>query len=177
MDRVVFFISRVCVEDFLEILLLCANGYGLGGLKILRSMYERAVTARYLHLHPENTDDFLAFHWVSSYNLSNAIRDTFSTSVLSAEEITKIKTGRDEVLGRFMVTACDKCGTKRLNHTWTKLDLVSMAKAAGSLGKLIVPAYYRQAHSTPAAMLDRLRERAEDWTLTRGRNATAPRRR
>jgi hypothetical protein len=31
-----------------EILLLSANGYGIGAQKLVRGMYERAVTARYL---------------------------------------------------------------------------------------------------------------------------------
>ncbi|MDA2926548.1 hypothetical protein MYX78_04830 [Acidobacteria bacterium AH-259-G07] len=42
-DKVVFYLGRVCCEDFMEILLLCSNGYGIGGLKLLRGMYERTV--------------------------------------------------------------------------------------------------------------------------------------
>ncbi len=40
-DMVVFFLGRLCVEDFTEILLLCGNGYGMGAMKLLRGMYER----------------------------------------------------------------------------------------------------------------------------------------
>ena len=35
-DRAVFFLGRLCVEDSMEILLLCGNGYGVGGLKRTR---------------------------------------------------------------------------------------------------------------------------------------------
>jgi len=35
-DKIVFFIGRPCAEDFMEILLLCGNGYGIGAMKILR---------------------------------------------------------------------------------------------------------------------------------------------
>ena len=40
LDRVVFTFGVMCWEDFEEILLLGANGYGFGCLKILRGMYE-----------------------------------------------------------------------------------------------------------------------------------------
>src|SRR3989338_10311282 len=63
-DKVLFFLGRLSYEDFMEILLLCGNGYGIGALKILRGMYERVVTARYLHFHPEETESFLDFHWI-----------------------------------------------------------------------------------------------------------------
>ena len=35
-DRVGFFLGRICVEDFNEILLLAGNGSGIGALKVLR---------------------------------------------------------------------------------------------------------------------------------------------
>ncbi|MHA1402099.1 MAG: hypothetical protein ACTSQE_17265 [Candidatus Heimdallarchaeaceae archaeon] len=49
-DRVVFFMGRLCVEDFMEILLLCGNGYGIGGMKLLRGLYER--TPKFLNSPP-----------------------------------------------------------------------------------------------------------------------------
>ena len=45
---VVFVLGRLIVEDFMEILLNCANGYGMAGLKLLRPMFEALVTALYL---------------------------------------------------------------------------------------------------------------------------------
>ena len=46
-DSVIFYLGRLCSEEFFEIFILCANGYGYGGLKILRSLYERAVNLAY----------------------------------------------------------------------------------------------------------------------------------
>src|SRR5881397_1643886 len=69
-DGVIFFTGRFCVEDFMEIVLLCGNGYGAGALKILRGMYERAVTACYLHQHPEEVEAFLNFYWVDRHRLA-----------------------------------------------------------------------------------------------------------
>jgi hypothetical protein len=58
-----------------------------------------------------------------------------------------------------MVTDCKKCGTKRLNYTWSKLDFVSMASEAGEIGKLIIPGYYLpllQTHPSMSSMFARL---------------------
>lgn len=60
-DRVIFYFGRLCVEDFVEILLLCGNGYGFGATKILRGMFERVITARYLQSNPQFADDFLDY--------------------------------------------------------------------------------------------------------------------
>ena len=158
-DRVVYFCGRLCAEDFFEILLLCGNGYGVGGWKILRGMYERAVTARYLYVHPGEAEAFLDFHPIAMHKLAKAIEDTMGRGALPSDRMQKVEAEYQRVKDRFMVTDCERCGTKRLNHTWSKLDFVSMAKAAGDIGKLIVPAYYlplRHAHSTVGAILDRL---------------------
>jgi uncharacterized protein DUF5677 len=134
-DRVVFFGGRLCAEEFMEILLLCGNGYGFGALKLLRGMYERCVTAWYLHFHPEETENFFDFYHVSQYKLAQAIKDTMGEDALPTEKFEELKLKRDEVRARFMVTLCPKCGTQRENFTWSKLDFVSMAREAGTISK------------------------------------------
>src|SRR5690348_12539788 len=52
-DKLVYLLGRVCLEDFMEIALVCYHGYGVAASKLVRSMYEHAVTLRYLHEHPE----------------------------------------------------------------------------------------------------------------------------
>jgi hypothetical protein len=159
-DRVVFFSGRLCAEDFMEILLLCGNGYGIGALKIVRGMYERCVTARYLHLHPEETEAYFDFHWLSQYKLARAIKQTFGEEALPGEKWDELKANRDRVRPGFIVRVCDQCGATGENFTWSRLDFVSMARAAGDVGQLIVPGYYlptRQAHSTVAALLSRIK--------------------
>jgi hypothetical protein len=42
-DRLIFFLGRQAVEDFLEIFLNVGNGYGVAGLKLLRPMFERVI--------------------------------------------------------------------------------------------------------------------------------------
>jgi hypothetical protein len=169
-DRVVFMLGRLCVEDFMEILVLAGNGYGIGALKILRGMYERAVTAWYLHSRPEETENFMDFYWVSQHKLARAVTGTFG-DILPKDKLDEVERMYREVRDRFMVTVCEKCGKQQPNYTWTKLDFVSMARTVGSLGQFIVPAYYiptQQAHSTVRAVLSRLEEGKDNGIIFGG---------
>src|SRR6266478_7220588 len=57
-DKFVYFFGRVILEDFMEIALVCYHGYGVAASKLVRSMYELAVTLRYLHDHPDEAETF-----------------------------------------------------------------------------------------------------------------------
>jgi hypothetical protein len=158
-ERTIYFLGRLGVEEFMEILLLCANGYGIGAQKLIRGMYERAVTARYLFKHPEETDNYLAFHRVTDHKLMVAIQSSMNPGVFSQEQVEKIKRDFEAVKGRFTIADCRTCKTTRLNHTWSKTDLVSMARESEDLWRFIVPAYYlptREFHSTMGAIFSRL---------------------
>lgn len=169
-DRMIFYLGRLCAEEFNEILLLAGNGYGIGAFKLLRGMYERSVTAHHLHLHPELIEDFLEYYWVAQRKEVKAIVESFGADVLDAALVKEVEDNFKRVESRFMVTDCAVCGTKRLNHTWSKLDVVSMAKAGKAFGKFVVDAYYlprRHGHSTVGAVSSRLME-AEGGTLFYG---------
>jgi len=160
-EKFVFGYGRLCCEDFFEVFLLCANGYGVGALKLLWTLYEHAVTLRYLHEHPEELDDFWDFAYVAEHKVLQPIIETFGERAFENTPVraTEVEERFQSVKDRFMVTDCRKCGTKRLNHTWSKLDFATMAKRTGRLGTLIVPAYYTptiHAHSTVASLASRL---------------------
>jgi len=123
-----------------------------------RGLYERAVTLRYLREHPAEIDDFLDFYHVNQRKLMIACKNTMGEEIFPPEMAVDIEREYGQVKDKFMVTDCEKCGTKRLNHTWSKLDFVAMANKT-TLGKLIVPGYFiplRQAHATVASMLSRM---------------------
>jgi Family of unknown function (DUF5677) len=175
-DMVIFFLGRVSVEDFMEILLLCGNGYGTGARKLLRGMYERVVTARFLHAHPEEVRNFIDFYWVNAYKVAKAIENVFGKGQLSAAKFDELATKHGEVVSWFLVTDCKKCGTQRVNHTWSKLDFVSMARATGATGNRIVDAYYLHngtspqyvwGHRVPAEGKRRRLDSLRQWITTR----------
>ena len=157
-DKFVLMYGRVCVEDFSEIVLCCGNGNGYAGQKLLRGLYERAVTLRYLHEHPEELQDFWDFYHISQRKLMISCEQAMGKGTFSPEQVAEIESQFQAVKDKFMITDCEKCGTKRLNHTWSKLDFVTMANKT-SLGKLIAIGYViplRQAHATVASMVSRL---------------------
>jgi hypothetical protein len=160
-ERFAFGYGRLCCEDFSEVFLLCANGYGVGALKLLRTLYEHAVTLRYLHEHPEDLNDFWDYAYVAEHKLLKPVLETFGERAFEGTNIraAEVENRFQDIKERFKVTDCKKCGTKRLNHTWNKLDFAAMAKQSGRLGTLIVPAYYvplTHAHSTVASLASRL---------------------
>ena len=89
-----------------------------------------------------------------------AIHSTMGHDVFSPERTRQIEQDFKAVKDQFMIPDCKTCKTTRLNHTWSRVDIVSMARMADQgLWRLIVPAYYlptREAHSTLGAIFSRL---------------------
>jgi Family of unknown function (DUF5677) len=84
-EKLIYFYGRMCAEDFMEVLLVCGNGYGEAGLKLLRCLYEHTVTLRYLHEHPNEADLFMDFHHVQQHKLMRNILDGFGKDALQPE--------------------------------------------------------------------------------------------
>jgi Family of unknown function (DUF5677) len=147
-DQFVSLLGRLVVEDFFEILLLAANGYGTGAQKLLRSMYELATTARFLDTHPDKLDDFIDYHWVASRKLGNAVESTFGAEFIPTEWREEVDRNYQAVKARFETTDCSKCGTRTTAISWSKTDFVTMTKSADRLKALLVPAYYMPLQHT-----------------------------
>ena len=166
-DRLVFSLGSNCAEDFGEILLLCGNGYGIGAKKILRGMYERAVTAWHLHNHPEEAENFVDFGWVRQYQLMKKLKEAFGEKLFDdhpdrRKNFEEARAKYEKAKPKFTVSVCKKCRTTRLNHTWTKLDFVTMARKIEILGEpaIIMAAYddpTQQAHATMGALLAKMK--------------------
>src|SRR5260370_34108500 len=57
-ERSVFYLGRIAADDFSELLTLAGNGYGLGALKSLRSVYEHTVSAELIAKNPSESENF-----------------------------------------------------------------------------------------------------------------------
>jgi hypothetical protein len=107
-DKFVLMYGRVCVEDFHEILLCCGNGAGHAGQKLLRGLYERAVTLRYRHEHPEEIEDFMDFYHVSQRKLMIVCKNAMGEEIFPTEMAADIEKEYRRVKDKFMVTDCEK---------------------------------------------------------------------
>jgi hypothetical protein len=67
-DRVIFYLGRMAIDDFGEILTLAGNGRGFGAYKIVRGMYERVVTALYMEKNPAEARPFAESSAISKLN-------------------------------------------------------------------------------------------------------------
>jgi Family of unknown function (DUF5677) len=137
-EKFVYFYGSLVAEDFMEIFLMAANGYGYGAIKLLRSMYEHTVTVKYLNDHPEELQAFIDFDRVQQYKVMKPIFDTFGEHVLPPHIVADTESRYLEVKHNFMVKSCKSktCDAKRVAHTWSKLDFVSMAKKTGAVGSI-----------------------------------------
>jgi Family of unknown function (DUF5677) len=74
-EDVCFNLGHTCRDDYMEILFLALNGYGTGASKLLRGLYERAVTLAYIAKHPGKVDRFLHFAAIQEYRaLKSALK-------------------------------------------------------------------------------------------------------
>jgi hypothetical protein len=73
-DIASYCLVRLVIEDFNEIVQLCANGSTTGGMKILRGMFERTVTACYMDKHPEEVEAFIEYFPVSRYKAAMRVK-------------------------------------------------------------------------------------------------------
>jgi len=131
-QQMVFTFGCVIVEDFREILLNCANGYGIAGLKLLRPMFEATVTSIYLARHPEELEAFLEYDCVHQRKgLQHAESLGIDVSRwLSKDEQIEIEANYKAIRGRYR-QVCPKCGHSREQPSWTKMDPIAMARDIG----------------------------------------------
>jgi hypothetical protein len=162
-DKVIFYLGRLCIEDFNEIFLLCGNGYGIGGLKILRGLYERVVTLGYISENPTQAEPFLEYHHIHKGKMLIHAEKIFDLEKdISPEELVTAKENYRIYKDKFREIACEICKTKRTMFSWSKLDTLSMAQKIG-LDGLYFPGFYYptlQTHATLASLMVRMKVRA-----------------
>jgi hypothetical protein len=168
-DEAVFFLSSLVFEDFTEVWVMAGNGLGTGALKVLRGMYERAVTAAYISKHPDEAKRFWKYWPIPHRKVLNHAKELLGkdglASVLGADHEKTVEEEYQKVKDEFQETLCKPCGLTRPMFSWSKLSLPAMAKKAGyGLEHYYYSAYAmptQQAHSTVLAVTSRLKQTPE----------------
>lgn len=130
-ETVTFGLTHTCREDFLEILFLCVNGYNNGALKLLRGLYERAVTLEFIVRHPDKAERFKGYAAIQSHRglvaaLKTTTEEDFNKHVGNPNAVDEIREYYNSEKPNFQITDCKKCGTTRTASTWDQMDLASM---------------------------------------------------
>jgi hypothetical protein len=166
---VIFFLGSRCASDFREIL-LAANGNGWGATAHLRGMFERCVTAAYIHENPSVAQDFIDSDYIRRWKVAQAIEKVFELPPEEKQRKEDLKASAEKVKDKF-ITDCAKCGTKRPNHTWSKLDMVSMAakvQKMKSMASLVSQALLAARTSPQHARLNHPADKPNHgWTIRR----------
>ena len=110
LSRFCFWLGQRFRQDFLEVS-SAINGYGAGATKILRSLYERAVTIEYLVQNPNKVDRFLQFAAIQENRAVEAALKQIPQDQVDAEmrpENTVAETRKryEQYKGNFKATAC-----------------------------------------------------------------------
>jgi len=133
-EDVCFDLGYTCRADYMEILFLAVNGLGTAASKLLRGLYERAVTLAYIVKHPGKAERFVRYAAIQEFKALNA-----ALNVVTEEEFDKairrtnaaqIRKLRDQVKPEFEVTLCHECGHKGTAFSWD-IDLAAMVHDVG----------------------------------------------
>jgi hypothetical protein len=134
LENICFWLGHTCRQDFLEIVFLAVDGYGAGATKVLRSLYERAVTVAYLIQNPDKVERFLQFAAIQENRAMEAALKQIPQSQIDAalgpnNTVAETRKRFDKYKGTFKATACEVCGVKT-PPSWD-VDLVSMVRRVG----------------------------------------------
>ncbi len=173
-DYVIFGLGRVCIEDFEEILNLCGNGFGIGAMQILRSMFERQVTAAFISKYRDEVDAFAKYDYVHTRKLVEQFKEIYEDApdvlnrIVPEAERDKIEANFQAARKDFMRMKCKKCKTEELMHSWHRLDLPTMAsKGQQPALKDFVPYQYSRslwmAHATFKSLEARVVEKGDGY--------------
>jgi hypothetical protein len=169
LENICFWLGHTCRQDFLEVVFLAISGYGAGATKILRSLYERAVTVEYLIQNPNKVDRFLQFAAIQENRAMEAALRQISQDQIDAEmgpenAVAEIRKRYEQYKGPFKATSCAVCGVKT-PPSWD-IDLASMIQRVGEPYKrLFVLAYTNpnfQIHATLASASPHDEDREEN---------------
>jgi hypothetical protein len=135
LEHICFWLGHTCRQDFVEIIFLAVNGYGGGATKLLRSLYERAVTIDYMIQNREKVGRFIRFATIQEHRaLDAALRAGLSESQIDAaaepgNTVAEIRSRFINHKDEFKATECEVCGVKT-PPSWD-IDLSSMVRKVG----------------------------------------------
>jgi hypothetical protein len=159
-----FNLGQTCRDEFFEIAFVAVNGHGIAAQKLLRGLYERAVTLEYIRQHPDKAERFVRYAAIQEFKAAKKALEVVpaeqfdSEMALSGTSFEQMKQLHDEVKPEFQVTACKKCGTTQTAFSWD-IDMASMVNKLGEpykhlfLGSYSLPTLH--IHATLASAFSR----------------------
>ena len=139
LHKVIRPIARVVVNSNGAVLTVATVGYGNDAAKIVRSMFEGAVTIAYLRKKPKLVFDYIDYHKVKLWEayLKEVAKDPDLAKRVGKERVVQMREENDAARPRFLNK------NKGLITSWCRVSIRQRADDVG-LGEFY-PAFYAQA--------------------------------
>lgn len=139
LHKVLRAITRIVVNSNGATIETATSGYGNDAAKIVRSMFEGAITIAYLRQKPELLADYFDYYKIKRWDFYLFARDEDPESIkeLTPQNVAEMKKEYEEIVPQFQ----DRNGYVR--SSWCKDSVHKRAKAVG-YGKFY-PLFYAQA--------------------------------
>lgn len=130
MEEITFHLGETCRQDFLEIAFLAVNGHGVAAQKLLRGLFERAVTLEYIRQNPEKAERFVRFAAIQEFRAAKRALEVVtleqfdSEFVLGDTSFAKMKALYEQVVPEFQT------GKGRVPIAWD-IPMASMTNRIG----------------------------------------------
>ncbi len=143
-QKVILNLGILAGNSVMELITLAGNGFGLGAMKIGRTLLETAINAEYLRLMPAECDDYLDWHWIEQYKLLTYVRENMPDLLADLSDVAGTEMEFAKIRSRFQRPDGD------LRGSWCRLDLGARAARVGfqESYKLINPIASRLIHGT-----------------------------
>src|SRR6266496_4234520 len=129
-DIIVYYLGRLCLEDFTEILFLSAHDYGYAAIKLLRGLYERSVVNEIIIENPEKQGDrFFNYYAVDAMKFQNRSKNVYQERW--TKDYPDLERWFAEVKNDYKYQKCNTC-SQTPQAAWTDHGLDALA---GALGK------------------------------------------
>jgi hypothetical protein len=134
-QKIIFNLGLLTGFSVMELITLVGNGFGLGAMKIARTILESSINEEYLRLYTGECDDYLEWHWVEQYKMLKYVQQNMPEHLSELSETEQTERGFQDSKPRYL----RKDG--QLRGSWCRLDLGSRAAKTGftEAYKLIYP--------------------------------------
>jgi len=162
--NLIFHFGLMAADDFNAVLLLSANGAGFSAFILLRSMYERLVTAMYIAKKPSEARAFAESSPIYKLNFLTRLRELVPEAKARYDDafMDEVRQSAAASRAKRKQSICNKCGQPITNEAWTRVSLDVMAREVDPVleefyGPIYVEGTY-QAHANSLGMERRLEE-------------------
>ncbi len=141
LHKVIRHIAKITINSMGALTTLLMNGYGNDGMKIARSMYEAAVTVRYLRNNPTRLANYLDYQYVLVKRQLDYLDSNYPDLAKNLPPDRRLEIEQD--FARVKMRFTDRKG--KLRGSWNNQNISQMATAVG-LGDQY-PTFYGWASS------------------------------